>query len=77
MVKKSPKFERCVKKVKSKQSLRCRKNKWKGKGCYNPWAVCHSSIGKKRRSIKRQNRKIHTGPRGGKYYIVNKNKYYI
>jgi len=34
---KSDKFERCVKKVKKKQG---------GEEPYNPWAVCHSSVGK-------------------------------
>ena len=38
------KFERCVLKVKSKQSKSCKSKKWKGKGCVNPWAVCHASL---------------------------------
>lgn len=42
--KSTSKFERCVKKVKAKQPSHCKKNKYKGKDCYNPWAVCHSSL---------------------------------
>lgn len=37
-------FERCVKKVKSKQSPKCKKLKYKSPKCYNPWAVCNKSI---------------------------------
>lgn len=38
------KYERCVYKVKSQQSAECRKSGYKpnyrGRKCYNPWAVC-------------------------------------
>ena len=37
-------FERCVLKVKSKQSKSCKSKNWKGKDCVNPWAVCHVSV---------------------------------
>lgn len=40
-----PKFERCVKKVKKRLPKRCSRQKWKGKGCYNPWAICSRSVG--------------------------------
>jgi|SRR5579872_41864 len=51
-VKKSPKLERCIMKVKEKQSRWCEQNKFPagkvdpktGKICYNPWAVCRSVI---------------------------------
>ena len=46
------KFERCVLKVKSKQPKSCKSKKWKGKGCYNPWAICTKSVGRK--SIRRK-----------------------
>ena len=41
------KFERCVLKVKSKQPKSCKSKKWKGKGCYNPWAICTKTVGRK------------------------------
>jgi hypothetical protein len=80
MVKKTPKFERCVMQVKSKQPLSCKSQKWtgsvRGKKCYNPWAVCHSSLGKsakkkssKKQSAKKKSSKIYIGPRGGRYTI--------
>ena len=34
------KYEKCVRSVKSRQPKSCEKKKWKGKGCYNPWAIC-------------------------------------
>lgn len=47
----SQKLERCILKVKYKEiSKGCHKQNWKGrtkKGkCYNPWAVCKSSVKK-------------------------------
>ena len=39
-------FERCVLKVKSKQSKSCKSKNWKGKDCVNPWAVCTKSVGR-------------------------------
>jgi len=41
------KFERCVLKVKSRQPKSCKSKKWKGKGCYNPWAICTKLVGRK------------------------------
>ena len=40
------KYERCVLKVKERQPKSCEKNKWQGKGCYNPWAVCTVRVGR-------------------------------
>lgn len=48
------KYERCVRSVKRRSSSRCRKNNYKGKKCYNPWAVCRASL---KRSRKRRSRK--------------------
>ena len=49
------KFERCVLKVKSKQPKSCKSKKWKGKGCYNPWAICTKTVGRKsKRKTKRK-----------------------
>lgn len=42
--KKSEKYERCVKKVKARQPKRCERQKWKGPGCYVPWAICNASM---------------------------------
>jgi hypothetical protein len=43
---KKEKIESCVKQVKARQPVDCAKNNWKGKKCYNPWAVCIASINK-------------------------------
>ena len=43
------KYEKCVLAVKSKQPKSCEKTKWKGKGCYNPWAVCNKSVGRSKK----------------------------
>lgn len=42
----SEKYERCVKAVKSRQSKKCSRSGYKSKGCYNPWAVCTSRVGR-------------------------------
>jgi len=55
---KKQKYESCVKRVKSKQSEGCKKLGYpvggydsKGNKCYNPWAVCKSTVyGKKKRN---------------------------
>lgn len=43
------KFERCVMKVKAKQTEACARSGYKASSspprCYNPWAVCHSTLG--------------------------------
>jgi hypothetical protein len=54
------KYERCVLKVKSRLPKSCEKKKWKGKGCYNPWAICTRTVGrpkKSRKSVKKSKRK--------------------
>lgn len=38
------KLERCIMAVKSKQKAHCSKTNYKSFGCYNPWAVCRSSV---------------------------------
>lgn len=48
------KFERCVLKVKSRQSYRCRSRGYKGPGCVNPFAICHASL---RRTTRRRSRR--------------------
>ena len=40
------KYERCVCKVKAKSPLKCEKSKYKGPGCYNPWAICTKTVGR-------------------------------
>lgn len=40
----SPKYERCVLAVKSRQPKRCSRTGYKGKGCYSPWAVCTARV---------------------------------
>ena len=83
---KRAKYERCVLKVKEKLPKKCLKKKaWgkriNGKMCYNPWAVCTKTVGRskskygKKRS--KRKRKIHTGPRGGRYYICKGRKVYV
>ena len=47
------KYEKCVKSVKSKQPKSCENKKWKGKGCYNPWAICTKNLGGKPRRVGR------------------------
>jgi hypothetical protein len=49
VVKKSKKMERCITAVKSRLPKRCfSRKKWiGGEGCYNPWAVCNKSVGRK------------------------------
>lgn len=42
----SPKYERCVKKVKARQPKKCKESKWQAPGCYNPWAVCTAKVGR-------------------------------
>lgn len=64
------KYERCILGVKAKQSK------------YNPWAVCAKlrPKGYKPGSIKLAplaKRKIYTGPRGGRFYLIGKRKVYI
>ena len=49
----SKKYEKCVKSVKSRMSKSCEKKKWKGKGCYNPWAICTKNLGGKPRRVGR------------------------
>lgn len=73
------KYERCVLKVKKKQPKGCVQTKaWgktiNGQKCYNPWAVCGKSV---RGNLNTGNRKIHIGPRGGKYYLKNGRKVYV
>jgi len=43
------KMERCIMAVKVRSPSRCfYAKKWVGgKGCYNPWAVCNKSVGRK------------------------------
>jgi hypothetical protein len=43
------KMERCILGVKSRLPEKCFSGKkWVGgKGCYNPWAVCNKSVGRK------------------------------
>jgi len=43
------KMERCIMAVKARSPPRCfYAKKWiGGKGCYNPWAVCNKSVGRK------------------------------
>ena len=86
---KRTKYERCVLKVKAKQSAWCARHGYQaytkdpaGNRCYNPWSICTATVGRpksKRRSKRRKNvkRKIHTGPRGGKYYIRKGRKIYV
>ena len=40
----SPKFERCVMAVKKRQPKGCEKTGYTRKGCYNPWAICYTSL---------------------------------
>jgi hypothetical protein len=49
VVNKSKKMERCILGVKSKLPKKCfSRKKWVGgEGCYNPWAVCNKSVGRK------------------------------
>jgi len=47
------KYEKCVRSVKSRQPKSCEKKKWKGKGCYNPWAICTKNLGGKPRRVGR------------------------
>lgn len=71
------KWKRCVKKVKAKQPKRCRKSP-KSPGCYNAYAICSPLRGSHRSgSYGRRRRKIHTGPRGGRYYKSKNRKVYI
>lgn len=44
----SPRLERCIRSVKSRQKASCASHKWKGQGCYNPWAVCYKSLSSKK-----------------------------
>nr|QBK85406.1 MAG: hypothetical protein LCIVAC01_02150 [Iridovirus LCIVAC01] len=88
---KRTKYERCVLKVKAKQSAWCARHGYQaytkdpaGNRCYNPWSICTATVGRpksksKRRSKRRKKvkRKIHTGPRGGKYYIRKEKKVYV
>jgi hypothetical protein len=32
--------------VKAKQPARCARSGYRGRGCYNPWAVCTASVGR-------------------------------
>lgn len=41
---KAAKFEKCVQKVKAKQSKGCASRNYRDKGCYNPWAICNSTV---------------------------------
>ena len=82
------KFEDCVRKVKAKQPPGCvNGRKWgkkiRGRTCYNPWAVCHASIGGKGKVTKRgarrvkAKRKVYTGIRGGRYIKRKGKKVYL
>ena len=51
------KFEKCVLKVKSKQSKKCKTKNWKGKGCVNPWAICNKTVGRKSKRKSRKSKK--------------------
>lgn len=77
----SDKFEACVMAVKAKQKAKCASSNYKGKGCYNPWAICNKSVGSKespnKKSPTKKGRKVHTGPRGGKYHLIKGKKVYL
>ena len=72
------KYERCVLKVKSRLPKSCEKKKWKGKGCYNPWAICTRTVGRpkksvqKSKSIKKSKRKSRKPLKKSKRKIVRK-----
>ena len=51
------KYERCVLSVKNKQSASCKKTQWKGKSCYNPWAVCTKTVGRSIKSTRKSTKK--------------------
>lgn len=64
------KWKRCVRSVSQKQSDWCHKYPYgrdpSGKKCANPYAIC----GHLRKNYEdNPDKKILTGPRGGKYYI--------
>lgn len=44
---KSKKYCSCLVKVSKKQSVNCLKNKKSSKKCYNPYAICTSSLKRK------------------------------
>lgn len=85
------KYERCVRKVKAKQSAWCARHGYQaytkdpaGNRCYNPWSICTATVGRPKkkskygkRKSKRKKVKIHTGPRGGRYYIRKGRKVYV
>lgn len=74
------KYDRCIKAVKSKQTKKCQRTQQFGKKvdnemCYNWFAICSKyRSGTTKKMVRR---KIHVGPRGGKYIIVKGKKKYI
>ena len=69
------KYERCVLGLKNNQPVSCEKKQWKGKSCYNPWAVCNKTVGRPRKSKKKSIRKsLKKSTRKSKKKSIKKSK---